>query len=474
MTSSTPPTDPISRTIEKSSNVRRGAIRYTTITDAIAEALKAGRLTPGDRLPPRRHLAASLGVAVGTVNRAYEEAEREGLVFGQVGRGTFVSRTAVEDPYSSTMHPQDADFIDLTINRPSAERTTALLRDAFDRLRKDPELHALMGHHPVAGRADHRMAGAQWINRSGLDRQLDDVVICNGVQHGLTVALGAFSAPGDLVVTESLNYPGIRLLKKVHGLQIQGAPIDELGLVPDALEDICRERTPRFLLCSPNLHNPTSATMSEERRDAIAEVSSRHDLIVIENDISGPLLPHPDSTIASRIPERTVYVTGTSKSIAAGMRVGYITGPRSWRSELVTTVQATTWMTSPLVVEIVSRWIVDGTVDTVLSWQRSEAGERQAIANEVLSGFDFRANEVGYQLWLYLPEPWRSDEFVRHVWRRGIAVMSAEEFTIDRKSPPHAVRISLGGENSHEAITAGLRGVREVLAVGPRLEEVAP
>src|ERR1700680_2853008 len=141
----------------------RNGPRYRAIADALAEELRSGRLAAGTQLPTQRDLAWRLHVTVGTVSRAYAEAERRGLVAGEVGRGTYVQHSAVVAvvmPGDILGETQDPDFIDLTINRPSAAGEAAALAAALRALAAEPDLAALLDYQPPAGPRGALLAGA--------------------------------------------------------------------------------------------------------------------------------------------------------------------------------------------------------------------------------------------------------------------------------------------------------------------------
>ena len=125
------------------------------------------------------------------------------------------------------------------------------------------------------------------------------------------------------------------------------------------------------------------------------------------------------------------------------MRIGYLFAPERMIQPLATSLSATTWMAAPLMAEIASEWIKDGTADRLIKEKRDEASARQSIAGQALKGFQFEAHEFSFHLWLHLPEPWRSNEFTAQLRRCGVAVTPSEAFVAGRGESPHAVRICL-------------------------------
>lgn len=445
-----------------------GAVYYTQIVDAIAAAVQRGTLRPGQRLPSQRDLARHLGIALGTVSRAYAEAARRGLISGNVGRGTFVSSA----PLPAVVSPASTrdEVIDLAMNRPSFRGCSSAFADTLGRISRRNDLSYLLSHQPAAGRLEHRAAGAALIGATGLAAEPERVIVVNGVQHGLAVVLGALSRPGDLVVTEGINYAGIRLAARIYDLRLVGLPGDSEGLLPEALEEVCRRERPRFLFCTPTMQNPTSATMGAGRRQAIADIVARHNLILIEDDIFGLMPEAPHLPISALIPERSYYLTGTSKCLSAGIRLGYIMAPPGAGDELIMTAQATNWMASPLMAAIVTEWLNEGEIERIIDANRAEARQRQAVAADRLAGFGYQSHPVGFHLWLQLPDPWRQAEFVMQARSRNIVIPSSEIFAIGRTEIPHAVRISLGAAADLETLRAGLERLTLMIAKGPQFD----
>jgi DNA-binding transcriptional MocR family regulator len=446
----------------------RSRVRYTHIVDAIAHGIQSGRLGPNQRLPTQRELAQREGIAVGTVSRAYAEAERLGLIVGEVGRGTFVAASP-ESPQARA----DVATIDLTINRPPPEGVVAPFRAALRALARSPDLARVLAHQPAGGVEQHRSIAAGWIEGTGFAVTGEQIVVCNGVQHGLAAVFGALARPGDLVLTEALNYPGIRLLADLYDLRLHGVTVDAQGLVPAALDEACRRGGAKFLFCTPTVQNPTSGVMSRRRREEIATLVERHGLTLDEDDIYGLLLPDRMLPLSALVPRQSYYVTGTSKCMAEGVRLGYVVAPAGEAMRIGTAVQATTWVASPLIAEIVSQWLQDGTADRILEWHRLEAAARQSLARTHLARYHYAGHPVGYHVWLDLPEPWRSAQFVAQARRNGVLIVPTEAFVIGRAAAPHSIRISLGGLDDRRQIETGLRVVARLLSERPQLEPVA-
>jgi DNA-binding transcriptional MocR family regulator len=192
------------------------------------------------------------------------------------------------------------------------------------------------------------------------------------------------------------------------------------------------------------LHNPTSATMGDARRREIARIARAHGVTIVEDDVHGVLPTSAPAPIATHAPEITCYLTGLAKSVAPGLRIGYVVAPPPLVTRLAAGIRATTWMAAPLMAEIASRWVEDGTAARLLDAKREEATARQEIAARVLGRFRIDTHPQAYHLWLHLPDPWRSETFADEARRLGVAVTPSQAFLVGRGSAPHAIRVCLG------------------------------
>ncbi|HZT20948.1 MAG TPA: PLP-dependent aminotransferase family protein [Dongiaceae bacterium] len=445
--------------------------RYRAIADALAADMRAGRLKPGDRLPTHRDLAYRLGVTVGTVTRAYAEAQRRGLIEGHVGRGSFLAEPPGLVPGFSMPEPepQAQDLIELSLAFPPPTGG-ALLQRTLAELAREPGIARLLSYQPHAGMAHHRAAGAAWVRRHGLEVPPDRIIVTAGAQHGLCIAVGALMQPGDLLLSESLTYPGLRAIAELLRVRVKGVAMDERGLLPEALESACRSESPRALYCMPALQNPTGAIMPLERRGALAEILRRHRVALIEDDIYG-FLGNELPPLSALLPELAHYVVGTSKSLGPGLRIGFLAVPPGSNAAYIGALRATNWMAPPLLAEIVARWIADGTAAGLADAQRRAAGERQALAQRLLAGFDYRAHPLSFYGMLHLPPPWRAADFVAAGARRGLRLRSAETFAVDQ-APPEAVRICVSAVEDIKTLAEGLGRVAALLRDGPSADNL--
>jgi DNA-binding transcriptional MocR family regulator len=440
--------------------------RYLAIVDALATDIAAGKLSEGIKLPTHRDLAYRLGVTVGTVTRAYQEAERRGLVSGEVGRGTYVR------PPGFTMRaltipepdPQGGGPIDLSLNFPPSTEAAPIIAEALTHLANSNSLPRLLEYQPHCGISRHRAAGAAFMARPDFPVDPERVVVTAGGQHAMAVVMGALAVPGDWVLTETLTYPGIKALATTMRLNLKGVAIDDEGLIPEALEQACRQHAPKALYCTPTLQNPTTATMGEARRQRIVDICRRYNVVIVEDDIYGFLLPEGPPPLTRFAPDISFYIVSMSKTSAPGLRVGYISGPS--RIAVSDGIRHTIWMAPPLMAEVATMMIESGAARELACRHRAEGIARQRLVRQKLTGFDYTASETAFHGWLSLPAPWHGAEFANEAKARGVLLKPADVFST-AQPVPDAIRICTCAARSIGDLERALEIVVGLLRAGP-------
>ncbi|MFW5679117.1 MAG: PLP-dependent aminotransferase family protein [Pseudomonadota bacterium] len=437
--------------------------RYRALADAIAAAIADGRLQPGTKLPPQRELAERLRVTVGTVGRAYEIAAQRQLVTAHVGRGTFVTGSDLGAQVHDFMAAQDLPVsdprhspMDLRTNQPvpvAYEDLMAAMRTALDDA--DPA-SLLLAYPPTAGHQADRLAGAQWLRRHGVEASADRVMVTAGAEGGISVALAALTRPGDPLLAASLSYPHFHDMGGIFGLRRHAVEVDEHGVCPDALDAACRDTGARLAVLNVNLHNPTGSTMKEDRRRAIVAVARAHDLVLIEDDVYGLLLDPRPPTLFELAPERTIYVTSVSKTLAPGLRLGFLVAPPDLQARLLDAQHTLLLGIPPLVAKLFRGWLQSGLAEEVVLRQRAETRARHALAREVLGPLAPNRASEGHHLWLRLPGRWRASALVDRLRAVDVHVLAGDLFAFGRARVPNAIRLSLSGAPDRDALRRAL------------------
>lgn len=443
---------------------------YLSIADALERDIARGCLQHGERLPTLRELASALDITPGTVSRAYIEASRRGLTQGEVGRGTYVLNPHADvalPPRAAEVEPLRSELLDLSIIKPHSESPQPWLRAALVSLTDSPNLEAALDYTPDGGHPAHRQAAAQWLRQWLPEAQWQQVVITSGAQHGLMVAVSALTDSRDLILCEALCYPGIISVVHGTGRRLRGVPMDEYGIIPDALRELCKQERPAMLVCVATCQNPTTATLPNSRRAEIAAIAEEFDFLLLDDDIYGFLSADPAiRPLATFAPERAVYLTSVSKSMSPALRIGYLYSPPRLLSRLTSMVRSSVWMPSPLSAQIASEMLSSGAHQTLTQRHRDEAAARQAIAREVFAGQRLFAHPFSYHVWLHLPSPWRSDEFAVLARANGVLVMSASQFEAERGSPLQAVRLVLMSPTNRTELRFALTKLASLLEGG--------
>ncbi|MCG8690611.1 MAG: PLP-dependent aminotransferase family protein [Minwuiales bacterium] len=437
---------------------------YLALADAIVEGILDGTLRPGARLPARRDLAYRLQVSINTVSNAYLEAERRGYVLGQVGSGTYVQAPKADsDIRAWHLGGRPAGLIDLSMCRDCRLPTDEVLfRSAFEQLADDYDHAVSAASRPIIGLDRHRIAGMSWLETLSVKTPLERTIVTNGNSHALLVVLSALAEPGDLVVTEALTNNAVISLASMLHFQLSGLAIDDEGIVPEALEEACKNAPVKVLVTTPNYNNPTCCLMSEERRIRIAEIARRYNIAIVENDPYGPLIENRPPALTALAPELGHYMTTLSKS-AACMRTGYLAVPESSLARVTARLRISSWMATTLIAEIAARWIHDGKLETLVAAHREELRARQMILSRVLKDHDVRNFPTGQLAWLNLPEPWRANNYVAEARLKNIAVTPADPFVVGQGSGPQSIRLSVSIVEDHATLEAALIYLRDLL-----------
>ena len=445
-------------------SLRRPA--YLSLAEQIARAIHDGRIEPGAQLPPHRKLAHELDLSVQTVSRAYEELIRRGLISGEIGRGSFV-QTQRQEPDPPYLPERLGEVIDLSILKPVCESMHhEKLKQALGWLAESLPASSALSFRPNVVFPKHRAVATEWLRECGLAVSPQNVSLTNGATAGMTVALMSVAPPGSTVATEAIGHHTLAPLSTYLGFNLEGLAVDGEGLVPDALEQACRETDIRAVFVQPSAINPRATLMSETRRRAVVEVARRHDIAIIENDVLGPLVENRAPPIAALAPERTLYVTSFTKITVPGLRIGYLVAPDRYIAAVANRHLVSNWMATPMVAEIASRWVTDGTAMELVRWQREALAKRHAIAAEVLGDIGYSACRDSLHVWLPLPDDRSEERFVAQARLQGVAIAPGVSFRIAQEDWRPAVRISLGSTTEGD-LRAGLGIVARLLLGEP-------
>jgi DNA-binding transcriptional MocR family regulator len=444
--------------------VEGSQLKYRGIVEAIEADLSAGRLHPGDRLPPQRSIAEALGVDLTTVTRAFNEARRRGLVDAQAGRGTFIRR-GFEDRHGSAIDAPPT--VDLSMNippQPAAAHLPRVISETIASLLSNERGMLHLHYQESTGSDPDRAAAAIWLGRRIEGVKPQSILLVNGAQSALYAICECLVAPGETIAAGCVTYPGLKAIAQQRGFVLEALVMDGEGIIPDSFEECCRRRVPKALYVIPAIDNPTTATLPEERRKKLVAIARKYGVAIIEDDPYSPLQAETPPPFAVLAPEITWHIATLSKCVTPALRIAYVVAPGSAEAmRLAGVLRAVTLMAPPLNAALASRWITTGRLDEIAEAIRAENAARQKMAWAVLGGADFAADRHGHHIWLRMPPHWRAADLAEHADRSGVAIVPSSAFAI-APSVPEAVRLSLGVAPDRESLHEALKLLASLIA----------
>lgn len=425
--------------------VESARLKYLGIVEALDVDIRVGLLHPGDRLPSQRAIAEALNVDLTTVTRAFNEARRRGIVDAQAGRGSFI-REAPETERGSERFGGFA-LVDLSMNippQPKAANLQKAIPEGIAALLANPRGMLHLHYQESTGSEPDRIAASAWLGRRMETVPPSRILVAGGAQSALFAICAAQLRPGDAIAAGTLTYPGLKAVAAQKGLSLLPLAMDEGGILPEAFAEVCRGQTPRAFYVIPSIDNPTTATLSEDRRRKLVAIARQHNVLIIEDDPYTPLRSQNTPAFADLAGEITWHIATLSKCATPALRIAYVVAPGNAQAlRLAGVMRATNLMAPPLMAALASRWIADGSLEAITAAIREENTERQKLAAQVLREAKFAADPHGHHLWLWLPQHWRAADFAGHADRSGVAIVPSSAFSI-ATFPPEAVRVSLG------------------------------
>jgi 2-aminoadipate transaminase len=445
---------------------------YRQLYSYFSDLIQSGRLASGERLPPTRELAGSLGLNRTTVSAAYELLESDGLITGQVGRGSFVAGRPAETgalewdqllKRSSAIVPPlapplDPEAISFATSRPSEHLfPLAALRASCEEVMAGPDFaHVLQlgspsGYEPLRR---YLLDAARAENLVGPD---DDIIITNGCQQSLDLIGRVLLRPGDKVVVEDPVYPGLRNLLLEAGAQLIGVPVGSAGIDVESVPAILERERPRLMVVTSNFQNPTGATLPVAARAALLHAVRSAGIALVESDIYGdlryrgePLPPIKGSSDGGHV----VLLRSFSKITFPGLRVGWVLAPRTLIARLAQAKQLADLHTDQLSQAVLLRFAQSGQLAAHRKRILKAGAERLAAVlaacdRYLPAGSRITRPQGGMNLWVRLPEPLDAGELLARAHRENVSYLPGKYFAVSRFDPG-SLRLSFAGLTPEE------------------------
>ena len=406
---------------------------------ALRDAVRTGRLAASTRLPSSRDLAADLGISRNTVADAYSQLVAEGWLEARTGSGTWVAQQATfwRRPAGGRTPDPAGPRYDLRAGVPAVSAfprrawltvARAALAAADDRALEYPDPHGLAGL---------RTALAGYLARArGVIASPDNVVICAGFAHGLAMVCQALAARGGgSVATEAYGHRLHRRIIEAQGLRLAALPVDASGAVPPEPEPVTSALARgepaediRAVVLTPAHQFPLGMTLSPGRRTAFARWAVRTGGVIIEDDYDGEFRfdRQPIGAMQALAPSHVVYAGTASKSLAPGLRLGWLVVPDPMIDEVLAVKEQSGFFNGSLDQLSLASFITSGAYDRQIRQSRLAYKRRRdrliaALAREVpavrLTGIAAGLHAVAELGWQE-----REEDVVARAAKHGVAI----------------------------------------------------
>ncbi|WP_157015410.1 aminotransferase-like domain-containing protein [Mesorhizobium xinjiangense] len=445
---------------------------YLRLADQIESDIVSGILPVGSKLPPQRNLAFDIGVTIGTVGRAYKLVRERGFVSGEVGRGTYVlgqeeaaTAPALPAPLTGTRSPPVPGKLRMDSTAAPDVGQSAVIENLTSSIAARSREECLdYVRTPSPGWLE---AGCRWLDCGGWTPDPSAIVPTLGAHAAIMAVIAAVTAPGDRIVFENLTFSSIARSATLIGRRPIAVESDQSGVVPEDFDRLCAQQHPKIVFLMPCLQNPMLTNLSASRMADIVEIARKHNVWLIEDAVYGALLPEGPQSLAALAPERTFHIGGLSKTVAAGIRAGWIACPPHFAPRVFMTYKMLSGGKPFLMPELAAQLVLSGAAADILAKVRAEIAAREAMARASFAGLDFVSAAHAPFVWLKLPDPWLSGIFKHAVANEDVLIDDEDEFKPGRTEHVyHRVRIAFSALRTREEVQGGFDTVRRVLEGG--------
>lgn len=307
------------------------------------------------------------------------------------------------------------------------------------------------------------------MHKYGVPAVPNNVLITAGSQQGLDLIGKVFIEPGDYVLTERPTYLGAIQAWNAYGARYRTVSLDDDGMVVDEIEEAYRDvvketgRPPKFIYVLPNFHNPAGVTLSLERREKLAEIATRLNIPIVEDDPYGQLRFEGEdlSPICTFVPERVIYMSTFSKTLTPGLRLGWIVCPEVLMKQFVMAKQGSDLHTGTFVQYIANDICQRGFLKPHAQRLRRAYKERRdtmldALAEFWPEGCSWTHPQGGLFLWARVPDSIHTTEFLRRALEEKVAYVPGENFYPNGDGGFNAMRLNFS-YSPPEQIVEGIR-----------------
>ncbi|ASA19785.1 PLP-dependent aminotransferase family protein [Paenibacillus donghaensis] len=438
---------------------------YRSLAQLLEHDITHGFLAPGTKLPPQRELADYLDVNFTTITRAYKQCELKGLIYGVTGNGTFVAANAARSVTISKERDSNR-YIDLGFVA-SFEQTNDLVTEVIKDVVEKSYLEELLNYNDPSGIPHHKLAALNWMQTLGINASPEHVAIVSGAQNALTIALLALFEPGNRIAVDLYTYANFIEVSKM--LRIRLVPVlgDECGMLPESLEEQCSLLNLHGVFLMPSCANPTTIMMPEKRKVELAQIIQKHRLILIEDDthafLSAGIIDHYGQPMYQLLPEQTIYICSTAKSICSGLRVAYIVFHEAFKNKMLKAMYNVNVKTSSLDVEIVTQLILSGKANAIVAMKKELAQTANKTFNEFFPDVSKTGHPLSFFRWLPMARDVDETSSEKFFLKQGVRVFHSNRFLSGNHTGDNFLRVALSSTPSLQELRAGLEMLKKIL-----------
>lgn len=438
---------------------------YLSLALLLEHDITNGFLAPGTKLPPQRELADFLDVNFTTITRAYKLCEFKGLIYAITGSGTFVSPNAAR---SITISKDEIsnECIDLGLVA-SFEQTNTTVVEAAKRVMEKSYVEQLFNYNDPTGIPHQKIAALNWMKAFGIHADTENMAIVSGGMNALAITLFALFEPGNRIAVDIYTYTNFIEISKLFRIKLVPIPGDEHGMLPNELDNQCLQLDVHGVFLMPSCSNPTTVVIPENRKKELAAIIGKHHLILIEDDIhaflSVGIIDDYGQPMFQLLPEQTVYICSTSKSICSGLRVAYIVFSDAFKEKIMKAIFNINVKTSSLDAEIITELISSGKANAIVAEKKQLAQSANNIFTEFFPQPLHTGHPLSFYRWLPLSDNVHSTRMESYFLNKGIRVFHSDRFLNGAGTQDNYLRIALSSTNSLEELIRGLEILKENL-----------
>lgn len=458
---------------------------YVQIANSIVGEIKEGRVQAGSRLPGTRAMSDLIGVHRKTVVAAYEELDAQGWIEIHASKGAFVNTTLPEmhpvqlrksfRPKKGKIEETGFEVVDYkNIHAPVYAPPkmlglhdgpdlrlvpTALVARTYKVILTRRSTIPYLRYNPGDGNHNLRQTLSEYLNESrGLQTTPENIFITRGSQNGMFLTAMSLLQEGDLVITGDPGYFYAERTFTNFGATIERVPVDDYGLVTDAIEAICQKKKVRMIYVTPHHHYPTTVTLCAARRMALLSLAEKYGFAILEDDYdydfhyqSSPLLPLASADRNGMV----VYIGSFSKSISPVLRMGFIVAPKNLLREVGKRRQ---------IVDTQGDWILEQTFYELFKLGEIQRHMKKALKvyrhrrdifcelleKEMGDALQFNRPEGGMAVWGVFDKKINAVELAMKVREQGLAIPNSSIYDKASTKKWNATRLGFAMVNENE------------------------